>query len=196
MIGIAAGGQSCGDDDVSKKPVAITTSAEAVVLAQRVIAVVNGLVADVPNNTTLTIEDETATGSGGGSVTMNGAARYSKSSSSSSTLESYSLDVTMVFSAFKTDGLTLEGPLRYGEYYSYRFACSASGCASSTHASQNYGSTFLGETGSEERYITVEFESEGVRYRDVVLLDIEDSGGSSVLVRLTNEAGEEFITYI
>lgn len=187
---------SCSDENSEKPPVAITTSAAVGVLGQRVMAVVNGLLADIPDRTEVVIDNDIASGADGGSVTMNGKADYSKSSSSTSTLESYSLDVKMVFSAFKEAGLLLDGPLRFTEYYSYRYACSSSGCASSTHASRNYVSNFVDATSPDEQPIAVEFESEGVRYRDVVLIDIEDTGGNSVLIRLTTEAGKKFITYI
>lgn len=187
---------SCSDGNSEKPRVAITTSAAVDVLGQRVVVIVNRLLADIPDQTEVTIDNDIASGADGGSVTMNGKADYSRSSSSTSTLVNYSLDVKMAFSAFKEEGLLLDGPLRYAEYYSYRYACSSSGCASSTHESQNYVSSFVDATGTTEQPIAVEFESEGVRYRDVVVIDIEDTGGSPMLIRLTTEAGEQFISYI
>lgn len=130
-----------------------------------------------------TYTDEVLSGPIGGTALVNGSYSESKSSSSSSTSSSKLIDVTVTFQQYQTDGLKLDGLLRF--YYSYRRrqACSDSGCASSTHTYTSYSSV--------QDPIAIEFEFNGRQVRDTISLKASREY-STFEVELTNDAGQEF----
>lgn len=128
-------------------------------------------------------------GAGGGKAVINGSFTRSSSSSSSSTRNSSIADVTITFQQYETDGLRLDGVLRFYDSYNSRTACSSSGCASSTHTYLSYSSESA--AGVANPPVAIEFELNGKTFRDQILLDANKEF-VTWSVKLTNENKQEF----
>jgi hypothetical protein len=131
--------------------------------------------------------DMALNGGTGGKAIVNGS--FSKTSSSSSTSSSNSslVDVTITFQQYETDGLRLDGVLRFFDSYSYRMACGSAGCASSTKTSVSY----LSEDGYGSTFspVAIKFNSNGTNLSDAILLD----AGKSLThwsVKVTDKSGK------
>ena len=142
----------------------------------------------------LTKEKQTYSGkvlesAGGGKAVVNGSFTQSSSSSSSSTRSSSVADFTITFQQYETNGLRLDGVLRFYDSYNSRTACSSSGCASSTHTYFSYSSESA--AGVAAPPVAIEFELDGKTLRDQILLDASKEYAHWA-VKLTNENKQEF----
>ena len=180
--------QACSEDESSMPAIADEEQAREAFLRIHTIWTAT-LQPIIEQGNDVTYTDEVMEGAGGGSVLVNGTFSQSRSSSASSTLNTSLTDVTLEFQQYTYEDLVLNGVLRFFDSYRYRYACSSSGCASSTHMFMSYASE--GRDKIVNPPIAIEFEYNGRRYKDTILLDA-DKEYSTFTVKMTNSAGQEF----
>lgn len=109
-------------------------------------------------------------GAGGGKATVNGSYQKNSSSSSTSTLNSSSMNVVITFDQYQAGDLRLNGSIRFYEYSYSRTACSSSGCASSSKRTLAYESKSKW-TDTVLAPVNIEFSHNGNLLKDIILMD-------------------------
>lgn len=134
-----------------------------------------------------TYTDMVLNGGTGGKAIVNGSFSKTSASSSTSSTNSSLVDVTITFQQYETDGLRLEGVLRFFDSYSYRMACGSAGCASSTKTSVSY----LSEDGYGSTFppVAIKFNSNGTDLNDAILMDASKTL-AHWSVKVTNKSGK------
>lgn len=127
-----------------------------------------------------------------GTATVNGSYNETHSSSSSSRLNTAIADVTITFKDYESDGLRINGTVRFFDYSNVRTACSSSGCATSSHSSLSY-SSYDGSNNSFGQ-ANISFDYNGKRYQDAVLMDIDKSDNFRWSIEVTNSNNQKIST--
>lgn len=127
-----------------------------------------------------------------GTATVNGNYAATRASSSFSSTNTSTIDVTVTFKDYESDGLLINGTVRFFDYSNVRSACSSSGCATSSHSSLSYRS----HDGANNSFggATVRFEYNGKNYEDTVLMDIGKSDNAHWSIKVTNSHNETIST--
>jgi hypothetical protein len=154
----------------------ITTKDQAMAVFSKINTLYSSILKPALAKDSRKFTDTALQGAGGGTAIVNGSYIHTSISSANSSTTSSILDVVIIFKNYKTDGLSLDGTIRFFDSYSYRMACSTSGCASSTHASMAYKS----QDGSGNEYppFNIDFTYNGKQYSDAVMLTASKSTSS------------------
>ncbi|MBS1604648.1 MAG: hypothetical protein JST42_18425 [Bacteroidetes bacterium] len=106
--------------------------------------------------------------SSGGSATVNGTFSTTTTSYPNSSSSTYNMSVIINFDHYRSNGLELNGPLRFYDARSSRTDCGSSGCASTSHNSTAYDDK--DQAGGTLPAITVSLKYNGRQYEDNILL--------------------------
>jgi hypothetical protein len=127
-----------------------------------------------------------------GTATVNGSYSVTRASSSSSSLNASTADVIITFKDYESDGLHINGTVRFFDYSNVRTACSSSGCATSSHSRLAYSS----HDGSNNSFgqANVRFEDNGKSYQDAILMDIGKTDNFRWSIEVTNSNNQTIST--
>jgi len=127
-----------------------------------------------------------------GTATVTGSYSTTHASSSFSSTNTSTIDVTIIFKDYESNGMRLNGTVRFFDYSNVRSACSGSGCVTSAHSSIDYDS----KDGAGNSYgsAKVQFEYSGKSYQDAVLMDIGKSDNAHWSIKVINGSNQTIIT--
>lgn len=137
-----------------------------------------------------TYKDETISGPNGGQAVINGRYYKTRFSSSSSSTSTTNFDMLITFKNYVTDGMTLDGTVRFFEFSESRSACSSSGCAFTNHYSISYDTN----DGSDNNFppLGIQFDNNGSKVNDKILIESGKSDNFRWGITVTNSAGQAF----
>jgi len=158
---------------------AITTSAEA----RTLFALLRSSGEAVDLAVTAPFNGSTSVSGSLGRAAVTGKKTSSQTSTSSSSSTTTMSDLQIAYSSYRagSSSLTVNGSMRWFEYYYSRTACSSSSCASSSDHSESMKGSAM----------SVQFDHGGVRYTDVVTIDADSPEYTSRWnVKITTRAGQ------